>query len=56
MTAIGISTLAYWVGLGPFVNDPDLSPVIDYNNEISAIVFILVGILLPVIGFFIAKK
>ena len=56
MTAIGISTLSFWVGLGPFVNDQDLSPVIHYNNEISAIVFLLVGLILPVIGFFIAKK
>lgn len=56
MTAMGIASLSYWVGLGPFVNDPDLSPVITYNNKISAIVFIIVGLMLPVVGFLIAKK
>ena len=25
-TAVGMSTFCYWVGLGPFVNDPSLSP------------------------------
>ena len=55
-TAIGISTLSYYVGLGPFINDPSLSPEINYDHEAGAIVMMVIGLGLPVIGFVIAKN
>lgn len=55
-TAIGISTLGIQVGLGPFVDDPSLSPEINYNHTISAIVMMIFGVILPIIGYVIAKK
>lgn len=54
--AIGISTLSYYAGLGPFVNDASLSPQINYDHQASAIVVMVIGILLPIFGFFIAKS
>lgn len=32
MSAIGIATLSFWVGLGPFVHNNSLSPNLEYNN------------------------
>ena len=56
MTAIGISTLSWYVGLGPFVGEKSLSPYIYYDNTISAGVFLAVGAVLPIVGFVLAKN
>ena len=55
LTAIGFSTLIAYVGLGPFYNDPALSPTINYNHTASAIAFLVIGLLFPVAGFIVAK-
>lgn len=55
-TAIGISTLSYYVGLGPFVNSPSLSPEINYNHEVNAIIMIIIALALPIVGFIVAKS
>lgn len=55
LTAIGFSTFIAYIGLGPFYDDPSLSPEINYNHTASAIAFVCIGIVLPIIGFVIAK-
>lgn len=54
--AISLSTLASYVGLGPFVDDSTLSPTIDYNHTVSSICILIVGLILPIIGYVVAKK
>lgn len=55
-TAIAIGTISYHLGLGPFVNDPSLSPQINYDHQASAIIMSAIGLILPLIGFFVAKN
>ena len=58
VTAIGISTLSWWVDFYPFTSrefPPPLSPQFEYDHEASAIVMIFIGLGLPVIGFIVAK-
>lgn len=54
--AISISTFAYYVGLGPFVDDSNLSPTINYNHTVSSICMLIVGLAFPIIGFVVATK
>jgi uncharacterized membrane protein YedE/YeeE len=51
-TGIAISTLRYYVGLGPF-SDERLNPVFNYNHMASANVCIAVGVLLPLVGAYV---
>lgn len=59
LVGVGMSTLSYYVGLGPFVSqdsNSSLSPEINYNHTASAIFFLVFGLLLPAIGFWMVKK
>lgn len=55
MTAIAISTLNSYETLGPLTNQ-DLNPMFGYNHNYSANVGIALGIILPILGGFIASK
>lgn len=56
LTAIGISNFAKHVGIPLLVDDDSLSPKIEYNHTISSIIFLIIGIILPVVGYILAKK
>lgn len=55
---IGVSTFAYHIGLGPFVSSSDtsLSPQINYDHTASSVSFLIIGLILPIIGYFVAKR
>lgn len=56
LTAIGIATLGYYHTLGPFSEYTISPPSPDINNYVTANVFMAIGILLPVVGYFLADK
>jgi len=51
-TAISISTLRYYVTLGPF-SDATYSPTFNYDHRYSANICIALGALLPITGMFL---
>lgn len=62
LVALGIGTLSYQIdGLGPFSTNNPTSPLnpeyeFTYNHTISSIVFLIIGLILPFIGFIIKKR
>lgn len=53
--AMAISTLRYYVNLGPFT-DESLNPQLTYNHLVSANICIALGILFPFIGGIIKSR
>jgi len=49
IAAMAISTLRYYVTLGPF-SESSLNPNFEYNHMVSSNICIAVGVLLPFIG------
>ena len=62
LVALCIGTLSYQIdGLGPFSTSDSTSPLnpeyeFTYNHTISSIVFLIIGLILPFIGFIIKKR
>ena len=54
-SSIGIGTIRYHFGLGPFTSE-ELSPTISYNHYISANICIGLGVLFPILGTCLEKK
>lgn len=55
LTAIGVATLSYYTTLGPFTN-PNLNPYTPINHAVTANIFMVIGLLLPILGYFLAEK
>lgn len=51
-----IATINYYTqGLGPFTDD-DYSPIFTYNHDITAVISIILGLILPFIGLYLRFK